>query len=154
VDVIETDATNCMNLPVEALERDAPIRVHRTELREDSGGPGQFRGGLGIVREYEVLEGEITFTYRGERHYCSAAGARGGGRGGMARAAIYRADGRVEDIPSKLVTLLRARDRIIIETAGGGGFGEPARRDAGLVQADVDNRKVSAEQAHKVYRAS
>lgn len=153
VDVIETDATNCMNLPVEALERDAPIRVHRTGLREDSGGPGQFRGGLGIVREYEVLEGEVTFTYRGERHYCSAAGAQGGGRGSMARGIIHRADGRVEEIPSKLVTLLRARDRVVIETAGGGGFGDPARRDAGLVQADVDNGKVSAEQAQKAYRA-
>lgn len=154
VDVIETDATNCMNLPVEALERDAPIRVHRTGLLADSGGPGQFRGGLGIVREYEILEGEVTFTYRGERHYCSAAGAQGGGRGGMARAVIHRADGRVETIPSKIVTQLRARDRVVIETAGGGGFGDPTRRDAERVQTDIDNGKVSAEQAQKVWRAS
>ena len=152
VDVIETDATNCMNLPVEALERDAPILVHRTGLRQDSGGPGQFRGGLGIVREYEILEGEVTFTHRGERHYCSAAGAQGGGRGGMARGVIHRADGRTEEIPSKLVTQLRARDRVVIETAGGGGFGAPAMRDAKLVQADVDNGKVSTEQCEKAYR--
>jgi N-methylhydantoinase B len=153
VDVIETDATNCMNLPVEALERDAPIRVHRTGLREDSGGAGQFRGGLGIVREYEILEGEVTFTYRGERHYCSAAGAQGGGRGGMARAVIHRADGRAEEIPSKLVTQLRARDRIVIETAGGGGFGDPTLRAADLKRADIENGKVSADQAQKHYRA-
>jgi N-methylhydantoinase B len=153
VDVIETDATNCMNLPVEALERDAPIRVHRTGLREDSGGPGQFRGGLGIVREYEILEGEITFTYRGERHYCSAAGAQGGGRGGMARAVVHRADGRVEEIPSKLVTQLRARDRVVIETAGGGGYGDPMLRAAALMRGDIENGKVSEDQAQKHYRA-
>src|SRR5262249_54276645 len=57
VDVIETDATNCMNLPAEALELDAPIRVHRVALRRDSGGAGAQRGGLGTVREYEILHG-------------------------------------------------------------------------------------------------
>ena len=45
----------------------------------------------------------------------------------MAPAVIYRADGRIEKIPSKLVTQLRARDRVVIETAGGGGFGDPTR---------------------------
>ena len=50
VDVIETDGTNCMNLPVEALEMDVPIRVHKTELNTGSGGSGKFRGGLGLVR--------------------------------------------------------------------------------------------------------
>ena len=58
VDVIETDATNCMNLPAEAMEIEAPIRIHRVALRQDSGGAGEWRGGLGTVREYEVLEGE------------------------------------------------------------------------------------------------
>ncbi len=51
VDVIETDGSNCMNLPVEALELEAPIRVHRSELRPGSGGPGRWRGGLGLERE-------------------------------------------------------------------------------------------------------
>src|SRR5581483_9659618 len=55
VDAIETDATNCMNLPAEALEMEAPIRLHRVALRPDSGGAGEWRGGLGLVREYEVL---------------------------------------------------------------------------------------------------
>src|SRR5690606_20849478 len=77
VDVIETDATNCMNLPIEALESDAPIRVLQSALRIDSGGPGQYRGGLGIVREYEILQDDVSFTHRGERHYSSASGANG-----------------------------------------------------------------------------
>lgn len=74
VDVIETDGTNCMNLPVEALEMDIPVRVLRSEIRAGSGGDGEFRGGLGITREYEILAGEISFTHRGERHYYPAQG--------------------------------------------------------------------------------
>ena len=96
VDVIETDGSNCMNLPVEALEMDVPIRMHRSELRPDSGGAGEFRGGLGISREYEVLAGEVVFTHRGERHLRPARGAAGGGRGACAhiRSSAARAVGR------------------------------------------------------------
>jgi N-methylhydantoinase B len=143
VDVIETDGTNCMNLPVEALERDAPIRVHQSALRRDSGGAGRYRGGLGILREYEILDGEVVFTHRGERHFCAASGACGGKPGGMARSVIHRADGSIEAIPSKTVTLLRRSDRVVIETAGGGGFGDPLTRDRELVAADIANGKVS-----------
>ena len=59
VDVIETDASNCMNLPAEAMEMEAPLRVHRIAIRPDSGGAGKHRGGLGIVKEYEILNGEV-----------------------------------------------------------------------------------------------
>ena len=74
VDVIETDASNCLNVPAEALMMEAPIRVHRLALARDSGGPGTHRGGLGGVFEYELLDGETTVTYRGERHLCEAEG--------------------------------------------------------------------------------
>ena len=59
VDVIETDGSNCMNMPAEPLELEAPLRVNRMALRADSGGVGKFRGGLGCVREIEVLEDKI-----------------------------------------------------------------------------------------------
>lgn len=152
VDVIETDATNCMNLPVESLERDAPIRIHRTRLRRDSGGAGRQRGGLGIEREYEVLQGEVVFTHRGERHYCAPAGAEGGEAGMMARTVIYRASGVEEIVPSKIVTRLLPGDRVLIETAGGGGFGDPVERDPEMLRADVANGKVSSAAALSVYR--
>jgi N-methylhydantoinase B len=152
VDVIETDATNCMNLPVEALERDAPIRVHRTMLRTDSGGPGRYRGGLGLVREYEVLEGEVSFTHRGERHYCAASGAAGGRPGAMARSVIHRVDGREEVVPSKMVTTLKTGDRVVIETAGGGGFGDPVERCRIRIVADVADGKVSEDEARTTYQ--
>src|ERR1700750_470651 len=110
------------------MEMDAPIRVHRLALRQDSGGAGRQRGGLGVVKEYEILDGEISFTYRGERHFFAPQGAQGGGHGAKARAIIRRAGGAEETIPSKMMTTLRAGDRVVIETAGGGGNGPPGER--------------------------
>jgi N-methylhydantoinase B len=153
VDVIETDATNCMNLPAEALEMDAPIRVHRVALRPDSGGAGARRGGLGTVREYEILHGDVRFTHRGERHFIGPAGRRGGHDGAMARTVIHRAAGGDETVPSKLVTTLHAGDRVVMETAGGGGYGDPAARDPAQVRDDIADGKISAEGA-KAYRRS
>ena len=81
VDVIETDATNCMNLPVEAIEMEAPIRVQPRgaaprfrRRRHASRRPGQRPG----IRD---AGGAISFTHRGERHFCPARGCDGGGDG-------------------------------------------------------------------------
>lgn len=149
VDVVDTDASNCMNLPAEALEMEAPIRLRRVELRRDSGGAGEFRGGLGVVREYEILSDGVTFTHRGERHYSAASGLNGGMPGASARSRILRADGSSEEIPSKALTVLNKGDRVIVETPGGGGYGDPRRRKT--VAEDVANGKVSAEAAGKLY---
>ena len=143
VDVIETDGSNCMNLPVEALEMDAPIRVLQTRLRADSGGAGTYRGGLGITREYEVLHGEVSFTHRGERHNHPAQGAQGGQPGATASSRITRSDGRVDEVPSKQVTTLHAGDRVLVETAGGGGYGTPSDRDRNRSSMDLRNGKVT-----------
>jgi N-methylhydantoinase A len=153
VDVIETDLTNSMNVPTEFLESEVPIRVNYFGLAADSGGPGRFRGGLGCVHEFEVLDGDITFTYRGERHYSHAAGADGGLGGGSADAIIHRRGGSEEGICSKIVTTLRAGDRVWIRTAGGGGHGDPLQRDRAALLGDVMNGKVSAEAAKAFYGA-
>ena len=142
VDVIETDVSNCMNLPAEAMEMEAPIRVHQIALWSGSGGPGKQRGGLGIVKEYEVLDGEIRFTHRGERHMCAAAGSNGGGPGAMADSQIFRTNGQIEDIPSKAMAVLQKGDRVVITTAGGGGNGDPKLRDRRLADADLKDEKV------------
>lgn len=151
VDVIETDASNCMNLPAEAMEMEAPIRVHRAALAQDSGGPGRFRGGLGIVKEFEMLVDGVTLTHRGERHYRGAAGAHGGNAGGLAHSLLRRPDGEEIVIPSKLVAVLNRGDRLVISTAGGGGYGDPTQRDPEAVRQDVHNGKVSARAASEIY---
>ena len=150
-DVVDSDVSNVMNLPVEAIEMDTPIRLNRTEIRPDSGGDGRWRGGLGIVREYEVLDGDVVLTHRGDRARTQAPGFAGGRPGAASRSVIIRADGRVETIPSRQVVVLSKGDRLVVETAGGGGYGEPAGRPAQAVKDDVANRKISAAHAKAAY---
>lgn len=151
VDVVDSDASNCMNLPVEALEMESPIRVHRLQLRTDSGGPGEYRGGLGLVKEFELLGDTAVFTHRGERHYCAAAGSQGGGSGALEESEIRRASGEVEIIKSKIVATLHRGDRVIVKTPGGGGFGNPRDRQAQAVALDVASGRVTREQGKALY---
>lgn len=148
IDVIETDVTNTMNQPVEALEIDAPIFVRTRRLRKDSGGAGQWRGGMGIHVEYELLEGELTLTYRGERHNHPAQGVEGGGAGSVAQASIVRHGGSREPIPSKTITSMTAGDVLLIDTAGGGGYGQPALRDPERLRDDIRDGKLSEAAGH------
>jgi N-methylhydantoinase B len=119
--------------------------MRRSELRPDSGGRGEFRGGLGISREYEVLAGEVVFTHRGERHRRPAQGAAGGGPGACAHSVIRRAGGAEEIIPSKTLVRLHPGDRVEVNTAGGGGYGDPGARAADRLAADFVGGKVSEE---------
>ena len=143
VDVIETDASNCMNLPAEALELEAPARVTRMGLRPDSGGVGEYRGGLGCRREITFLVDNIELTHRGERHNHPARGSFGGQDGARAISKIIREDGSEETINSKILTRVHTGDQLVLETAGGGGYGDPANRDPEAVRDDVRNRKVT-----------
>ncbi|MBT6275648.1 MAG: hydantoinase B/oxoprolinase family protein [Chromatiales bacterium] len=154
VDVIETDGSNCMNLPVEALELEAPIRVHRMSLRPDSGGPGAHRGGLGCIREFECLVDNVSVTHRGERHVHPARGGHGGDDGANAVSTIIRADGTEDAIASKRLTTLHAGERLIVATAGGGGYGDPRERERAAVEEDIANGKITALSASTIYGIS
>ncbi len=90
------------------------------------------------------VEGTLSFSHRGERHFVPAEGMNGGLAGACARSWIARRNGTSEVIPSKLVTRLAPGDRLVIETAGAGGYGEPGRRAAEAVRDDIANGKVSA----------
>jgi N-methylhydantoinase B len=153
VDVIETDASNCMNLPAEALELEAPIRVNRLSLREDSGGAGEHRGGLGLVREFEFLVDGVSLTHRGERHVHPARGAGGGGNGARSESVIERANGSREVIASKILTEVNCGDRLLLKTGGGGGYGDPTLRAASRVADDVADGKISTDAARVTYGA-
>jgi len=107
-----------------------------------SGGDGEWRGGLGTIREYEALVDDVSFTHRSERHFSAAGGLFGGGEGARAVSVIHRRDGTQEVIPSKIVTRLQKGDRVVIETAGGGGYGEPAQRAPAAREADFADGKI------------
>ena len=123
---VSTDVGNARSTPAETIEGEAPLRVERVALRAGSGGAGRHRGGDGVVRVYRLLHGSGSISYRGERHGIAPQGAAGGLPGACAAARIERADGRVDRLPAKARAQWQAGDRLVVETAGGGGWGPPA----------------------------
>jgi N-methylhydantoinase B/oxoprolinase/acetone carboxylase alpha subunit len=121
---VHTHMSNTRNTPVEALEHHLPIRIRTYSLRPGSGGEGKYRGGDGIVREYEMLA-PTTVTLLTDRRIGQPYGAQGGLPGACGRNTVIRADGSVEAAPSKGSLQLHPGDRLRIETPGGGGFGAP-----------------------------
>jgi N-methylhydantoinase B len=113
--------SNTLNTPIEALEREFPLRVVEYALRRGSGGEGRHRGGDGVVRELEALS-EMTFSLIAERRRHRPRGAAGGADGAAGRDLI---DGQL--VPGKLTGRLLAGQRLRIETPGGGGFGHAPR---------------------------
>lgn len=122
---MSTDVGNARSTPAEAIEAQAPVRVERVAVRAGSGGDGLHRGGDGVVRAYRLLHGSGSISYRGERHRTAPQGAAGGLPGACATARIERADGSVEHLNAKARAQWHAGDRLVIETAGGGGWGTP-----------------------------
>ena len=151
IDAIDTDVSNCMNVPAEAIEAAYPLRVLYYRLRRDGGGAGRTRGGTGIERAIVVIGGEITASYRSERHFTSPWGLFGGRAGARWRTWVERRDGGVEEIASKARIALHAGDVLALATGGGGGYGPPWERDPALVAADVQDGKVSGEAAWRDY---
>jgi N-methylhydantoinase B len=122
---LSADVSNARNLPIEVLEEIAPIRVEEMSRHRGSGGAGRHPGGDGVRRVYRLLSGSAEVSYRGERHRSGAPGAQGGGPGGVARCRILRPDGTERSFPSKARFAWAAGERLVIETAGGGGWGPP-----------------------------
>ena len=151
IDAIETDVSNCMNVPAEALEMDHPLRIMKSNLWNDSGGAGEFRGGLGLEKVFEVARGEATITYRGERHTLPPWGLFGGLPGSMTNARIVRKDGRVEIVPPKAILRLSEGDQLHAFTAGGAGFGDPLNRPPEKVLRDYLDSRISLESARADY---
>ena len=149
-DAVSTGTSNQMNIPVESIEMDYPVRILRYELAEDSGGSGKYRGGLGIRREYEMLAETATFNVRGDRAIFPPLGLHGGGNGSFSAFFIDRADGS-EHLPSKIGGNITRGQRLRIATPGGGGYGAPAERDRAVILDDSRNGQISAESIKQDY---
>jgi N-methylhydantoinase B len=144
LDGVQVHVTNTSNLPVECLEMEYPLLVEEYSLVEDSGGPGRFRGGLGLRRTIRVLAGEATFLGTLDRALVAPWGLFGGGPGGRG-ALILRPDGaEPRRLGSKVAGLQLARgDTVTIVTPGAGGYGPPAEREQARVAQDVREGKIS-----------
>jgi N-methylhydantoinase B len=150
-DGVDSALSNCTNTPVEATDMDFDhFRVIGYGLVPDSGGAGRRRGGLGLWRSFEVLKDETNFACYSDRSRIAPWGLWGGLEGGRTRIELLR-DGNTCVLPSKTKQELRRGDVLTIYTAGGGGCGAPAERDAARVARDVRNGYVTREAAMKAY---
>lgn len=150
MDGIQTHIHNTENAPVEEVELNYPFRVLRFALIPDSEGPGKFRGGLGLRRDYWFPGHSVTFSVMADRGRFAPWGLFGGGPGRTARV-IRDPDGDTEELPIKGSTVLRPGAVVSVQTPGGGGYGPVAQRDAAAVRRDVRLGKVSAARAGDVY---
>ncbi len=133
---------------VEITESTEPLRILRRELRPDSGGPGQYRGGLGQVIELENREGAAMLLLAAyERTRYPARGRAGGGDGACGILSL----GSGQAIKAKGVQEIPPGERLILEMPGGGGYGEPFERDPERVAADVRQGLVSRAAAARDY---
>ena len=138
-------------VPVEATEAITPVVFWKKEFRESSGAPGCFRGGCGQIFEIGGLDGipfDVLAMY--ERVYHAPRGREGGkdgslGRGYLKNGKVLRPNGQ-QNIP--------ANDSLVLELAGGAGFGNPLHRDPVKVAHDVKNGFVTKESAREDYGVS
>lgn len=146
LDGVQVHVTNTSNLPVECLEVEHSLMVERYELVNDSGGPGTWRGGMGIHRRIRVLNHDATSGAGTTREKTAPWGLFGGLPGGTMS---------VENSLGKTSTErpwhLRHGDAVSVKTPGAGGYGPPQERDPELVRKDLREERISLEIARTVY---
>src|SRR3954463_2369389 len=151
-------ATVCMNdgdthnHPVEQMEAKYPMLFERHALREDSGGPGRYRGGLGTEQVVQARS-PININVQVDRVHCAPWGLAGGASGAGNQVTLRLAGKEVTDLPNAKVLMkrLNAGDAVTVRAGGGGGFGPAVERDAARVADDVREGYVSVAAAAESY---
>jgi N-methylhydantoinase B len=142
VDAVQVNMTNTMNTPVEVMEHYYPVRFESYKILQDSGGLGEWRGGMGIERAF-TAKAKVQITLIGERHRIAPYGLWGGFPGRRSDYFVVRSNGEHVQLESKDSTVLESGDKLVIRTAGGGGYGDPQKRDTELVKTDLANGCIS-----------
>ena len=148
----ESDMTTLQ--PIEAVEQLYPVRIERTALREDSGGPGRWRGGLGLTREVRIQVAGTQLSVLAEKSVLPPFGVSGGAAGATNRFWVRRSGQRVQSspLPGKVSGFpLELGDVLLMESSGGGGFGDPLERDPEHVAADAAEGYVTSAAAEAIY---
>ena len=122
-DGVDCPLSNCANIPLESVEMDYPfMRMESYRLRTGTAGTGRHRGGLGLERAYRILADGVQYATYCDRYRHGAQGLFGGGDGAPAESLIERGD-EILRLTSKTGRQLKAGDRLVIRTGGGGGYG-------------------------------
>jgi N-methylhydantoinase B len=151
-DAVPLPLSNCANVPAEWLEHAFPyLRLKRYEMIPDSCGHGRQRGGLGELREFEVLADDVDFSGMCDRFIHPGKGLDGGSAGTVGAFRIRRGNEQ-EELPSKNNRRrLRKGDVVQVVTGGGGGYGPPAERPREQVARDLRAGIISHETARAIY---
>ncbi|HYK81097.1 MAG TPA: hydantoinase B/oxoprolinase family protein [Micropepsaceae bacterium] len=147
-------ATHLSNLhitPIEILESEYPCHVARFDIVPDSGGAGRWRGGLSLLREYELLE-DATIIRRFDKTKFPPQGLDGGQSGSRARFVIKLGTREERETGASGRYDMKAGERFLLQTAGGGGYGDPSKRAREAVLQDIAEGYVSKDAAAKIYR--
>lgn len=140
------------NYPGEFMEMEFPLRLERYAISTDSGGPGKFRGGCGVIRDVRLLADEGTFGLRVENHIFPTWGVAGGMGGGLSRVVLNPGCSDEREIrPFSDDNHWKAGDLVRVYTAGGGGWGDPLERDTAMVLDDYLDGFVSLDSARQSY---
>jgi len=151
MDGVHAHMSNTLNTPAEVLETVYPVRVQRYELRPDTGGAGEFRGGLGLRRDIEVLTDGVAFSLLADRRRHPPYGLAGGEAGATGEDYLARPGIDPVTIAGKSTHELDAGDVVSVRTPGGGGYGDPTDRDPEAVARDLRLGKVSGATVRQVY---
>lgn len=141
---------NLSNTPVEALEADFPVRVNQYGFVPDTGGAGQYRGGMSLVREWEYLT-DAMLQVRADRCRFVPWGTQCGRPGTPSENLLNAGSADVQRLPSKFVREVHKGDRFRYVSPGAGGYGDPLERDVRGVLEDVLNEKLTLDYARRVY---
>ena len=156
MDGVHVHMSNTLNTPVEVLETAYPLRVRRYELRADTGGAGEHRGGLGLRRDVAV-RGDTDFSLLADRHRHAPYGLAGGGSGEPGAAFLLSGDHSDEQdadwqrLPPKTTLELSPGDVVSVRSPGGGGYGDPADRARASIARDLRLGKLTPEAARERY---
>ena len=150
-DAVGVHGQNTQNAPVEETEQNYPLRIVRYELINDSGGAGKHRGGMGIRRDYELVDHDASMTIMSDRDHWGPWGLFGGEAGEKAYYLLNPGENE-KRLGSKLSVDLQSGSRLSFQTPGGGGYGSPLDRDPEKVLQDVRNGKVSKKYAKSSYK--
>jgi N-methylhydantoinase B len=150
MDGVHVHMSNTLNTPAEVLETAYPLRIERYELRQDSGGAGELRGGLGLRRDVAVRGHDATFSLLADRRRHRPYGLAGGENGAPGEDYVLR-DGESDRLDPKSTHELTDGDVVSVRTPGGGGYGDPDDRDPDAVRRDVRLGKLSAVEAEERY---
>ena len=151
LDGVHVHMSNTLNTPAEVLEIAYPLRVMQYSLRPDSGGAGEYRGGLGLRRDIQIRDHEATFSLLADRHDHHPYGLTGGNPGDTGAAILNLPDGESVTLDEKLTRTLPAGSIVSIRTPGGGGYGAPTDREREAIIRDLDAGKLTPAHAVDVY---